>query len=412
MDLHHHGIAERVDLPPTGRGALDGHRVGVKELIGLTGVVRTAGAPAAVSPQPQESDAVVVQRVRAAGGHVVAVTTSHALAYGIITPSTRNPRAPARVAGGSSGGSAAALALGLVDVALGTDTGGSVRIPAACCGVVGLKTTHGRIPLTGVQPLAPSLDTVGPMARSVAATATLFGVLDAGPTPALDLTAGDLRVGLPQQIWQARMDEEVRRLWLAVVDDLRCAGASIRSVDIGELVGAEHANGRILGAEALEEHAAVLDRAPAAVPADVRSRLEAARELAAREVLGARRHRERLRDDLATTFADCDVLCTPALPCLVPPLDTDPIDVGGQPEAVVQAMTRFTNPFNLAGVPAGSVPAGRERAPSARGRAGAPMAVQLVGAESRDERVLQAMAVVESLRGGPWPVVGRVQLPD
>jgi len=406
VELHHHGIVRWVDLPPTGGGVLEGRRVGVKELIALAGVVRTAGAPGAVSPDPQRADAVVVERVRAAGGHVVAVTTSHALAYGIITPQTRNPRAPSRIAGGSSGGSAAALARGLVDLAIGTDTGGSVRIPAACCGVVGLKTTWGRIPLAGVQPLAPSLDTVGPLARSVAETALLFGVLDGSPAPALDLAAEGLRVGLPQEIWSARMDDEVRELWLAVVADLRAAGAAVVSVDLPELADAGPANGRILAAEALVQHAGVLEAKPESLPADVRGRLESARKLPEGDVRAAHRVRQRLRDSLAAVFGDVDVLCTPVLPCRTPALDTDPIDVGGEQEPMVVAMTRFTNAFNLAGVPAGAVPAGRERQPSARGRAGAPMAVQVVGPDGGDELVLQAMALVESLRGGHLPAMG------
>src|SRR5688500_8905041 len=134
-------VVAQVNVAPTGDGPLRGLRAAVKDLIAIAGEPRECGARGIVDPAPQPSHATVVARLLAGGATVVARTATHQLAYGIVTPQTRNPVAPDRIAGGSSGGTAAALAAGLVDIGLGSDTGGSIRIPAACCGVVGLKTT-------------------------------------------------------------------------------------------------------------------------------------------------------------------------------------------------------------------------------------------------------------------------------
>ncbi len=381
---------------PGGPGPLAGVRVGVKDLIAVAGAPRLCGAPGIADPSPQPRDAACVARLVAAGAALVATTATHQFAYGIVTPQTRNPRAPDRIAGGSSGGSAAALAAGLVDGALGTDTGGSVRIPAACCGVVGLKPTYGRIPVDGVQPLAPSLDTVGPLARDVATTARLFAVLlDAPVVPRLP---SPLRVGVPAQLTDSRVDEDVRSVWHAVLDDLAAAGAVVATVDLPTLPRAPTANGRILAAEALAVHGDAYTADPAGFAADVGARLAAAHDLDPAAVDAARVTAARLGDELRAAFARVDVLVVPTLPCRVPPVGVDPIVVDGVEEAVVRAMTRGTNAWNLTGVPAGSVPAGHDGG-------GAPVGVQVVGAPDAEATVLGVMGLVERLRGGPQPPI-------
>jgi aspartyl-tRNA(Asn)/glutamyl-tRNA(Gln) amidotransferase subunit A len=151
---------------------LHGAVLGIKDLMAVAGTPRLLGAPELAEPAPRADDAVAVARLADAGASIAFTLQTHPLAFGIITPQTGNPRAPGKVAGGSTGGVAAALAAGFIHGGLGTDTGGSVRIPAACCGVVGLKTTRGRVPLTGVADLAWSLDTVGPLAATVADVVT------------------------------------------------------------------------------------------------------------------------------------------------------------------------------------------------------------------------------------------------
>lgn len=402
--------------PPLGggEGPLAGTTLGVKDLIAVAGQPRRCAAPDLVDTTPQPEHATVVARLLDAGAQVVATTQLHQLAYGIISPQTRNPRAPDRVAGGSSGGSGAAVAAGLMDAALGTDTGGSVRIPAAGCGVVGLKPTRGLVPLTGVQPLAWSLDTVGALAGSVDDVSRVMDVL-AGEDPAdpysvaapPDASAAEhaaptapaerLRLGVPRQLREARMDDEVRAVWEGVLRDLTEAGAAVRDVELPALPAAPAANGRVLGAEAAAVHGERLAADPDRFWPSVRTRLERGVELRAATVAADRHLGAQLRRQLRDAFAGVDVLVTPTLPCRVPPVDTDPIVVGGVEEAVTTAMTRLTNPWNLAGVPAGSVPADLDAG-------GAPVGIQVVGPWFSEATVLAAMSTVETVCGGPWPV--------
>lgn len=406
-------VSAWLDPPLVGRddGPLAGVVAGVKDLFAVAGVTRTCGAPGLTDPAPQPAHATAVARLLDAGATVVATLTLHQFAYGIVSPQTRNPRAPDRVAGGSSGGSAAALAAGIVQASIGTDTGGSVRIPAACCGVVGLKTTRGLVSLAGVQPLARSLDTVGPMARSVAEVRALLGAIagfDPGddysvePPPAPAPPPVDrLRLGVPTQTRTAAMDDDVRAVWEATLDDLATAGATVVDVDLPALQGANAANGRVLGAEAAAVHGDALAAHPDRFWPDVRARLEGGRDLRATALAEAHHRAARLRAALRRCFDGLDgldALVTPTLPCRAPPVGTDPVVVGGRPEPVVSVMTRFTGAWNLAGVPAGSVPAGTDSS-------GAPVGVQVIGPWFAEPTVLAVMAVVEELRGGPWPIV-------
>ncbi|MBA2730498.1 MAG: amidase [Euzebyaceae bacterium] len=293
-------------------GPLEGLRVGVKDVLAVAGQPRECGAPAVVGSAVSGADAVAVARLTAAGARLVARTATHPLAYGIVTPQTRNPRAPDRIAGGSSGGSAAALAAGLIDAALGTDTGGSIRIPAACCGVVGLKPTFGLVPAEGSQPLASSLDTVGPMARDVGTVARLLAALTGVPTePRLPTP---MRLGVPVQLAAARLDDEVRRVWHGVLDALAAGSVALVRVDLPALAVSAPANGRILAAEALSVHGDALARRPESFPDDVRARLLAARAVPLSRVAEARAVQSRLRRELRSTFADVHALVIPTVP--------------------------------------------------------------------------------------------------
>lgn len=402
-------VSAWLEPPVTGPqgGSLNGVVAGIKDLLAVAGVRRTCGAPDLTDPTPQDLHATAVARLLEAGTTIVATLALHQFAYGIVSPQVRNPRAPDRVAGGSSGGSAAALAAGIVQASVGTDTGGSVRIPAACCGVVGLKTTRGLVPLTGVQPLAPSLDTVGPMARSVGEVGLLLEAIRGhdpadrysveAPPASAPPPLERLRLGVPTAIRLARMDDDVRGVWEEVLAVLTSAGATTVDVEIPALAWANVANGRILAAEAALTHGDALAATPDRFWPDVRSRLERGRDLPATALAEAHHHAARLRAEVRHTFDHVHALVTPTLPCRVPTVRTDPIVVGGQPEAVVDAMTRFTNPWNLAGVPAGSVPSGADGG-------GAPIGLQVVGPWFAEPTVLAVMAAIEELRGGAWPI--------
>lgn len=396
---------DRTADPGTAEGALHGSVLGIKDLMAVRGAPLLLGAPGLASGEEQERDATAVARLAEAGATIAWTLQTHPLAYGIICPQTANPRAPGRVAGGSSGGLAAAIAAGFVHGGLGTDTGGSVHIPAACCGVVGLKTTRGRVPLTGVADLAWSLDTVGPLAASVADVAALLDVVGgfdpadpvSEPTvPAPDRDpAAPLRVGVPAQVAESRMDDDVRAVWLRAVEQLVADGHQVVPVDLPLLEDAPRSNGRILAAEAAAVYEELLRDRPEAFDPTVRPRLEHGLELAAVKVARARRHGTRLRAQVWEAFAHVDVLCTPTLPCRSPRVGAEEVEVGGKVESVVSALTRFTNPWNLAGLPAGSVPAGEDRD-------GAPVGVQVVGAWWDEVTVLRTMAVLEAAGGGPW----------
>ncbi len=358
-------------------------RLGVKELIAVAGLPRRSGAPELVDLTPQPVSAPCVQRLLDAGASIVATTATHQFAYGTVTPQTRNPRAPDRIAGGSSGGSAAALAAGFVDIALGTDTGGSVRIPAACCGVVGLKTTFGLIPVDGVQPLAPSLDTVGPLAGDVATCAAAFRALaDSAPQE----WPRRLRVGVVDELRATYLDDDVRAVWEATLQDLAADGATLVPVALPLLRSARLATDRVLAAEALVTHTDLLAARPGPEgwEPDVLDRLEASRAVDPGLVSQAREVASHWHDQVRDVFDTVDVLVSPVIRYTVPTRGT------------IVRLTALTNPWNLAGVPAGSVPAGRDAG-------GAPIGVQVIGPWHAEELVLGAMAAVERIRGGGWP---------
>ncbi|WP_165492181.1 amidase [Egibacter rhizosphaerae] len=401
-----------------GPGPLADTPVGVKDLFAVAGHPRYCGLPPdragrLVDTEPQPEDAEAVARLARAGAPIVARVASHALAFGVIGHGVTNLAAPGRITGGSSSGSAAALAAGLVDIALGTDTGGSVRIPAACCGVVGVKTTRGLVPLTGVQDLAWSLDTVGPLARDVPTAAAALAVLAgrdgnrvAGhlwdgssgdpaseptlPAPPAEPPAADpesLVVGVPTATRRERLDPEVREIWEARLAAFGAAGASLVPVDLPALEEAHAANGRVLCAEAAAVHA---NGDWSAAPEDVRPRLELGHDLAATSVARAHRVGQRLRAELRAAAERVDVLCTPTLPCRVPEVGQATVEIDGVAEDTTPTLTRLTNPWNLAGAPAASVPAGTDAD-------GVPVGLQLIAPPGGEQSLLRGMVAAAAL---------------
>lgn len=385
-----------VDRPPLA-GPLQGLRLGVKDLIAVAGVPRLCGAPRMVDPAPQARDATVVSRLSEAGAHIVATTTTHQFGWGVITPDTSNPRAPDRIAGGSSGGSAAALAAGIVDAALGSDTAGSVRIPAACCGVVGLRPTHGALPPDGVQPLAPSFDTVGPMARDVATVARLWAALSGRSAPQ-DQPSG-LRIGSVRDVVEGPLDAEVRSAVTAVLQRLP-GGARRSQLSVQGLLHAHATTMTVLAAEEIRIHERTLADHADRLSSGVRAALERSRSLAPEAVLEARRQAALWRDRMTGVFAQVDILVLPVLPCRVPAVGATTVDVDGHDERVGSALTRLSTPWSLAGLPAGAVPVTTDAG-------GAPIAVQVVGRWGAEDQVLRAMALLEQAAGGPLPAVSR-----
>lgn len=359
-----------------------GLAVAVKDLFDMAGLPTTAGSRAvAADARPAAIDAECLAGIRAAAAagtaHVVGKTNLHELGYGVTginrwngTPT--NPLDPDLVPGGSSSGSAVAVATGQADVALGTDTGGSIRIPAACCGVAGLKTTHGRISTVGVWPLAPSFDTVGPLARDVTGLIRGMELLEPGfvvaPPPAR-LVVGRLRVPAHPAVD------------LAVDEALAAAGVEVVEVEPTGWDGAVTTTATALAAEAWATVGHLLARRDL-LGADVARRLEQGRDLqegSASAVAGARR---RWRRRLAELLESVDVLALPTLADLPPALD----------DAGRIFRIRHTEVMNLAGVPALSLPV-----PVRGGRV--PASLQLVGGHGTEALLLAAGLVIEAAVG-------------
>jgi amidase len=355
-----------------------GLRVAVKDLIDVAGLPTTAGCRAvAERASPALADAACLAGLRAAAARgearLVGKTNLHELAYGISginaafgTPV--NPLDPGRVPGGSSSGSAVAVASGEADVAYGSDTGGSIRIPAACCGVAGLKTTWGRVPLAGVRPLAPSLDTVGPMARDVAGLVAGMALLE----PGFAVSAGPPRtVGRLAIAADPAIDA-------AVDAALMSAGFQVVPVTLDGLDAAMTAAFAVLDAEAWASNGALARAAPDQIGPDVLKRLRAASEVSQAAVGAARQEAVRWQAALSALWDRVEVLALPTLLGFPPALADarDLIRIRGLTAAV-----------NLAGVPALAlpVPAGGP----------VPASVQLIGPAGGEERLLAAAGILE-----------------
>jgi amidase len=355
-----------------------GLRVAVKDLIDVAGVPTTAGSLAVADlAGPAAADAACLAGLRAAiaRGHacLAGKVNLHELAYGISginlafgTPV--NPLDPALVPGGSSSGSAVAVATGEADVAYGSDTGGSIRIPAACCGVAGLKTTWGRIPLAGVWPLAPSLDTVGPMARDVAGLAAGMALLEPGFTVSADPLGTVGRVAMDA-------DPAINE---AVDTALAATGWQISPVALPGLKAAMNAAMIVLDAEAWESDGALARSAPGRIGPDVLARLHGASEVTPAELGVARQRASRWLSALSALWDQVDLLAVPTLLGFPPALD----DAQG-----LARIRGLTAPVNLAGVPALAlpVPAGGHL----------PASIQLIGPAGSEERLLAAGAALE-----------------
>jgi amidase len=352
----------------------DGPRLAVKDCIDVEGLPTTAGCQAiAEQASPAASDAPVVAVARRAGALIVGKTNLTELCWSASgvnswsgTPA--NPLDPGRLPGGSSSGSAVAVAAGEADVALGTDTGGSVRIPAACCGVAGLKTTWGRVPLDGVYPLAPSMDTVGPFGADVAAVELGMRLIDPGFAGASS--------DAPAQVGRIRPDLSMDPATDAAVD-AALAGLQVTDVPGFDFRAVNRAGNVSIDVEAYQANAHLLPWLDQLTPGIRRNMTEAA-QITAEEAAEADRVRRELRDWFAAALARHPVL---ALPTLV-----------GAPPLLGErglSLTVLTVPANLAGLPALSLPV-------PGGPAGLPASLQLIGPPGGEERLIALGRVIEA----------------
>lgn len=366
-------------------GPLAGKTFAVKELFDIAGTLTTAGTEVVFTSRPADRDAPAVARVREAGAQLVGRARTHEFAWGITTRHPRlggtvNPHDPTRVAGGSSGGSAAAVAAGLVDFALGTDTGGSTRIPAAFCGVVGFKPAYGRIPLDGVVPLAPTLDHVGILAHTVA-DAVLVADIAAGDDPVLlsDPTPpDDLRIGV------VGVD-----LDMPVVDAVHQTIQRTEALAVHRALGTWPAQAHLYGD-------------------DVRARFEFAETVTTEEADAAYRRRRELIETETERLADFDAVVLPTAPCGPSTIDDpDHVVVDGRRVPLRDAVMPFTFYANVVGFPAFSVPTGTDAD-------GMPVGLQLLAVPARARRLAAAaaaLAVTIPLAASPTGRRGRSPSP-
>ncbi len=355
-------------------GPLAGTPFAVKDLFDVQGRVTHAGSKILLDAAPAERDALVVQRLRAAGAVLVGTLNMDEFAYGFSTENahygpTRNPHDPSRIAGGSSGGSAAAVAAGLVPFTLGSDTNGSIRVPAALCGVFGLKPTFGRLPRDGVTPFVASLDHVGPFARSVQDLETVYGCMLDAPPVTLEGAPAErpLRVGVLDGWFRASATPEA----LAAVDQVAAAFPDVRRVELADAERARSAAFCITACEAGELHLEDLRSRPQDFDPATRDRLIAGALLPSALYLQAQRFRSRFRSEVARVFEDFDVLIAPSTPCSAPRIGQATIEVDGRPFAVRPNLGLYTQPISFIGLPVIVLPV---HAPGAL-----PHGVQLIG---------------------------------
>jgi aspartyl-tRNA(Asn)/glutamyl-tRNA(Gln) amidotransferase subunit A len=395
------------------RGPLHGVPVAIKDNYLTRDMPTTAGTVAPGISFPMR-DSAAVARLREAGAIILGKTRTHEFAWGNVTPPTRNPWDLDRIPGGSSGGSGAAIAARLCAAALGSDTGGSIRMPASLCGIVGLKPTFGRVSRDGVVPHSWSLDHAGPLTQSVADAALLLNVLaghdanDPGSadrvvpdyTAALGRPMAGLRIGVCRDHFFERNETDVERAVEYAIDDFASAGATIAEVAIPNL---RYGLGAIFAIE-LASSTAYHDRSlqagrTAQFQPDVRTLVEIGRFVTGPDYLKAEQFRRVLIEDFRQAFAEIDLLITPTMPLTAWKIGEWTVSIGGAEESVLAASWRLTYPFNLTGMPAISLPCGFDRR-------GLPIGLQLVGKAFDEITVIAAADAYE--RSHEW----RLRLPD
>jgi aspartyl-tRNA(Asn)/glutamyl-tRNA(Gln) amidotransferase subunit A len=373
------------------RGPLHGIPISLKDLIDVAGVVTTAGSRV-LDDRVASADAVVVTRLRAAGAIIIGRTNLHEFALGTTSEDSaygavRHPMDGGHIAGGSSGGSAAAVAAGMGLASIGTDTGGSVRIPAALCGIVGLKPSAGDVPVEGVIPLSASLDHVGPLARTVQDAAWLFAVLAGRPIPpAVRAGLGTVRLRRLRGYFSRPMDPVVERAFGAALDRLASRGAQVDDVEV-DTTGIAETYLRVVLPEGAHCHARYLDARADRYSPTVWNRLMSGRDIPAVDYLAAQDRRMSLARAVDAGLDGAAALVLPTLPVVAPPGGSRTIEVGGETLDLRMAMLKHTQLFNLTGHPAISIPV---PAP------GLPVGLQIVGHRGRTEDLLTIAAACEA----------------
>ena len=376
-------------------GALHGIPVTAKDIVHSAGVRTTSGSKIFADFVPKE-DAPCLAALRNAGAVLLGKTNLHELAYGVsnVNPHygpARNPWDTERMTGGSSGGSAAALAVGIGLGSIGTDTGGSIRIPSALCGTVGLKPTYGKVSRQGVTPLSWSLDHVGPMARTVEDAAVLYDVLTGEDSASgLNEQPKGLKLGVHERYFFDNIDPEVEASVRGAIAELASLGMELVAIDVPEIELQAECRNIIAFAEASSFHETNIRRRPEDYGEGPRELLRLGLTIPATDYLAALRARRRIVRAFTKAFTDIDVLAAPATAAAAPRIEAEVLDNG---EELRSGLLRLAGPFNTTGFPAMSLPCGFTED-------GRPIGVQLAAAPGHEARLLQVAYAYEQSQ--PW----------
>jgi len=380
------------------RGPLHGIPISLKDIIDLRNAPTTA-ASRVRDGHIARRDATVVGRLREAGAIFIGKTNLHEFALGTTNEDSAygpvlHPLDSTRSPGGSSGGSAASVLAGMAYASIGTDTGGSIRIPSSACGLVGLKATIGELPTDGIVPLSETLDHVGPMCLSVEDTALLYGVLRgiSNPEPLASRDVRGMRFGIPRAYFLDLLDAQVAARFDEACERLRAAGAILDDVMIRHTKEIGTIYVHIALPEAAAYHAATLDSRPQDYTENVRLRLEMGRYILAEDYVRAQRGRHALTREVREALGGRDGLLLPSMPVPATRLGVPTLSIGGTEETVRNITLRLTQLFNITGHPAISLPCGRTDE-------GLPVGLQIVGTRNRTPELLQVAASLERTLG-------------
>jgi aspartyl-tRNA(Asn)/glutamyl-tRNA(Gln) amidotransferase subunit A len=383
------------------RGPLQGIPYALKDLFNTRGI-RTTGGTKIFADNIPDHDSAVYEKLRAAGAVLMGKTGLHELAYGVTSNNphfgpVRNPHDHARIPGGSSGGSGAAVAADLVFFAMGSDTGGSIRIPAAYCGCVGLKPTYGRVSRFGTMPLGASLDHMGPMTRTAGDAALVMNVIagydprddSSSSEPAEDLIPADfslknLRIGVPENFYNERIAPEVAAAFAKMLRRAESHGARLESIHVPDPAAINVAGRVILLAEVSALMESYIDRR-GDLGADVQALLDQGRMLAATDYVNAQRIRRASQREWSGLWKNVDIIFTPTAPILPPFIGQTNVQWNLETEDVRLATTRLVRAINVLGLPAISVPMNSD---------GLPTGLQMIGKPFDEARLLSVGALL------------------
>jgi len=379
------------------RSPLHGVPISLKDLIDVNGT-RTTAASRVREGHVASADAPVVMRLREAGAVLIGKTNLHEFALGTTNEDSafgpaRHPLDPARSPGGSSGGSAASVLADMAYASIGTDTGGSIRIPSAVCGLVGLKPTLGELSTAGIVPLSMTLDHVGPLCRTVEDAAIVYDVLrSATPEQHEPPSADGLRLRVLRGYFTALLDQQVASAFDRAITRLREAGVTLQDSAIAHAGDIAPIYVHIVLSEAAAYHAKTLESRGDHYTPNVRQRLEMGRYILAEDYVRALRGREMLIGEVDAAISDCDGLLLPAVPIPAHKIGVPTVRIGGADESIRNVTLRLTQLFNVTGHPAVTVPCGSTPE-------GLPIGAQLVGQRGATARLLTLARALEPYLG-------------